>query len=339
MNSTNKPLKKRILTGMKPTGNVHLGNYFGAILPAVELSLDPSYEVLLLCVDWHGLTNRKDILTPGQMTHEIISTYLALGFNLKDNAILLQSDFSQIQEISWYLSCATGVGLLERAHAYKDALASGKDPTAGLLYYTVLMSSDILTFGASAVPVGKDQLQHLEFASDMAKSFNHITSQQVFLEPIPMVQKDSSTLLGTDGRKMSKSYQNTIPIFASKKQVEKYVKDIKTDGAGLHDPKNPENCLVFQLFQSFASSEAVAYMRDRLLQGTNYGYGHAKQDFLMEFERVFSEKRKHFEHYLQHPEEVKLSLQEGYERAFTYADGIVKKARQALGLKNYFLKD
>lgn len=337
----NKPTKKtflpnrtRVLTGMQPTGEPHLGNYFGGIRPAVDMSQDPKNEVLLLCVDWHGLTNRSKALLPGQLTHQVVATYLALGFNVKENAILLQSDFSEIQQNAWYLSCATGVGLLERAHAYKDAIANGKEPTAGLLYYTVLMSADILSFDAQVVPVGKDQSQHLEYASDMAKMFNHLVGTDVFVEPKALIQ-DVPTLPGLDGRKMSKSYQNTIPIFAPLKEIEKKVKEIKTDSKGLDDPKDPNGCLIFELFKSFASPEALAYMKERLEKGTGYGYGHAKADFIAEYEKVFGEKRKIYEHYMSSPNEFAPLLEAGYAKAHDYIHAVTQRARDALGLKSF----
>lgn len=339
--SKNKPTKKtflssrkRVLTGIKPTGIPHLGNYFGGIRPAVDMSQDKNNEVILLCVDWHGLTDRSKILLPGELTQNLIAVYLALGFNLTDNSIILQSDFSQIQQNAWYLSCATSIGLLERAHAYKDALANGKEATAGLLYYTVLMSSDILSFDAQIVPVGKDQSQHLEYASDMARHFNTLVGTDVFVEPCALLQ-DVPTLPGLDGRKMSKSYNNTIPLFAPRKEVEKCIKEIKTDSKGLNDPKDPENCLIYELFKSFASPQAVEHMKDRLEKGVGYGYGHAKADFADEYERVFGEKRRLYEHYVNNTEEIKSLLEPGYERAFSYANAVTQRARDALGLKSF----
>lgn len=336
----NKPTKKtfldgrkRILTGMQPTGEPHLGNYFGGIRPAIDMSHSKENEVILLCVDWHGLTNRAKILTPGELSYKIIATYLALGFNTEDNSIVLQSDFPQIQQNAWYLSCATGVGLLERAHAYKDALANGKEATAGLLYYTVLMSSDIVSFDAQIIPVGKDQSQHLEYASDMARMFNNLVHTDVFVEPKAMIQ-EVPLLPGLDGRKMSKSYNNTIPLFAPRKDVEKRVKEIKTDSLGLNDPKDPKNCLIFNLFESFASSDAIAHMKERLEKGVGYGYGHAKSDFIDEYERVFSEKRKIYEYYVANTNELKPLLEAGYSRAYSYAQTVTQRARDALGLQS-----
>ena len=326
--------RKRILTGMKPTGQVHLGNYYGAIRPAIELSNNSENEVILLCVDWHGLTNKSSIMEPGKLTHSIISVYLALGFQLKNNAIILQSDFPEIQENAWYLACTCSAGLLERSHAYKDALASGKEATGGLLFYPVLMASDIISFDAQLVPVGKDQAQHLEYASDMVKLFNNAMQTPVFTEPKALIQNDP-TLLGTDGRKMSKSYNNVIPLFATKKEIEKAVKEIKTDSKGLDDPKNPDDCLIYQLFKSFASPEALLYMKERLEKGVGYGYGHAKKDFLDEHEKVFGSKKENYEYYLNHPKEVKLLLEEGIHRSQKYAKNVNSKARTALGLKSY----
>ncbi|WP_161597711.1 tryptophan--tRNA ligase [Fluviispira multicolorata] len=327
--------RKRFLTGVKATGQIHLGNYFGAIKPMMELSQNIENEVILMCVDWHGLTNRSKILLPGELSHSIISLYLALGFNLKGNSIILQSDFPQIQENSWYLSCSTAAGLLERSHAYKDAIANGKEATAGLLYYPVLMASDIVTFDSQFIPVGKDQNQHLEYASDMAKLFNNLVETDVYLEAQGVIQ-ETPTLIGTDGdRKMSKSYNNDIPIFAAKKEIEKKVKEIKTDSKGLDDPKDPNTCTIFQIFQSFASEEAISYMKERLEKGTGYGYGHAKKDFVDEHERVFGSFREKYDFYLNNKNTLKELLQPGYERAHKYADSVTERARMALGLKSY----
>lgn len=319
---------------MKPTGEFHLGNYYGAIGPAVALSENPDNEVLLLCVDWHGLTDRSQMLVPGNLTHKIISVYLALGFNLKNNAIILQSDFKEIQENAWYLGCASSSGLLDRAHAYKDAMVNGKESSCGLLFYPVLMTSDIVTFGAEVVPVGKDQIQHLEYASDMVKSFHHIVQKQVYIEPKPQLE-DIPILVGADGRKMSKSYNNVVPIFGSMSEIERSIKEIKTDSKTLDEPKNPDECLVFQIFKAFASPQAIAYMRESLEKGKSYGYGHAKKDFFMEHQKVFGEKQKLFEYYYSNPQEVKALLSEGYERAQNYAQTMTQSARDALGLRSY----
>lgn len=326
--------KKRFLTGIKPTGEIHLGNYYGAIAPAIEASHNPEYEVLLVCVDWHGLTNRVEMLMPGHLTHKLISVYLALGFNLKNNSVILQSDFKEIQENAWYLGCSSSSGLLERAHAYKDALANGKESSCGLLNYPLLMSADIVTFDAEVVPVGKDQLQHLEYASDMVKSFHHLTQKQVYTEPTPKIE-DIPILVGADGRKMSKSYNNVIPLFGTHSEIEKRVKEIKTDSKSMDEPKNSDECLIFQIFKSFASSDAVAYMKESLERGKGYGYGHAKKDFLMEHQRVFGDKQKLFEYYLANPEEVKSLLSNGYKRAQNYAATVTQRARDALGLRSY----
>ncbi len=327
--------KKRFLTGVKPTGDVHIGNYFGAIKPCIELANDANNEVVLMCVDWHGLTNKNEIFRPGELSHSMIALYLALGFNTQRNSIILQSDFPQIQENSWYLSCVTAAGMLERSHAYKDALANGKVPTAGLLFYPCLMSSDILTFEAQYVPVGKDQAQHLEYASDMANYFNNVVKQQVFSEPKAIIQETPS-LVGTDGeRKMSKSYDNVIPVFSTKKELEKKVKEIKTDSKGLDDPKDPASCAIFQIFKSFASTQAIQYMQERLERGVGYGYGHAKKDFIDEHERVFGQYREKYEYYLNNTDEVKSILRPGYERAQIYADRVTQRARVALNLKSY----
>ena len=196
------------------------------------------------------------------------------------------------------------------------------------------MTSDIVTFDAEVVPVGKDQLQHLEYASDMVKSFHHAVQKKVYVEPKPKLE-NIPILVGTDGRKMSKSYENVIPVFGSKKEIERHVKGITTDSKTLDEPKDPDTCLIFQIFKSFASKEAAKHMADSLTRGVGYGYGHAKKDFLDEHQRVFAEKQRLFEYYMSNPEEVRFLLQEGYERARQYATEVTQRARKALGLGTY----
>ena len=327
--------KTRVLTGIKPTGDLHIGNFAGAIRPCVEFSKNPSYETILMCADWHGLTDRAKIEEPGKFTVSTLATFLALGYELKGNILMLQSDFSEIQEVAWYLSCVSVVGLLERAHAYKDQIAAGKKPTCGLFYYPVLMAADIVTFDADVVPVGKDQAQHLEYASDMAKLFNNAVEKEVFKEPKPLVQEVPS-IVGTDGeRKMSKSYNNHIPLFAPKKEIESRIKGIKTDSKGVDDPKDPSTCAVYQILQSFGSFAAIADMKEKLEKGKGYGYGHAKMDLIAEHERVFGQHRQAYEHFCQSPDEMSRLMKEGYERARAYASDVKLRARKALGMRHY----
>ncbi|NBO39279.1 tryptophan--tRNA ligase [bacterium] len=322
----------RVLTGAKPTADLHVGNYFGAIKPAVEASLDPAKEMILMCADWHGLTDRAKILEPGKHTAGLLASYLAMGFSLEKNMIILQSEIPEIPEIAWYLSCVSAIGLLERAHAYKDALQSGKEPTAGLFNYPILMAADIVTFDAQIVPVGKDQLQHLEYASDMVKLFNNAVGRPVLFEPKALVQ-ETQLLIGIDGeRKMSKSYGNHIPLFAAKKDIEKRIKEVKTDSKGLDDPKDPETCAVWQILKSFGSKDAIDYMEDRLRKGTGYGYGHAKKDLMDEHERVFGSKRELYEHYLNSPREMAQLLAPSNSQARHIAATVRQRVRDALGL-------
>lgn len=327
--------RTRILTGIKPTADLHLGNYFGAIKPCIEYSNNPNFEVILMCVDWHGLTDKKNILEPGKNTIPMLAAFLAFGFQPEHNSMILQSDFPQIQETSWYLSCVTAVGMLERAHAYKEALQSGKQPTGGLFYYPVLMASDILTFDSDIVPVGKDQAQHLEYASDIAKLFNNAIGKEVYREPKPFVQ-DTPLIIGTDGeKKMSKSYDNYIPMFGPKKDIEKRIKGIKTDSKGVDDPKDAETCPIYQILKSFGSDAAVQDMKEKLSKGKGYGYGHAKMDLIAEHEKVFGSKRAEYEHYANDPKAIWAKIESGYGRAQSYADTMRDKARQALGLVTF----
>jgi tryptophanyl-tRNA synthetase len=324
----------RILTGVKPSGSLHLGNYFGAILPSVAESKRQQSEVILMCVDLHALTNRAQIREAGEHTNPLLAAYLALGFETAGNSIILQSEFPQILEIAWYLACVTNVGLLERAHAYKDALANGKDPTCGLFYYPVLMASDILTFAAEQVPVGKDQAQHLEYASDMAGYFNSAVGSEVLRKPKPVIQ-DVPLIVGIDGeRKMSKSYNNEIPIFGPPNVIEKRIKSITTDARGLDDPKDPDTCAIFQILKTFASAKRVEDMRERMLRGTGYGYGHAKGDLIDAHREAFGAHQALYEHYIQNPSEIHKLLGPGRERAQNIASATRDQARDALGLKS-----
>lgn len=327
--------RTRILTGIKPTADAHIGNYFGAIKPCIEYSKNPEFEVILMCVDWHGLTDKTNIMEPGKNSTSMLASFLAFGYEPKDNSIILQSDFPQIQENAWYLSCATAVGMLERAHAYKDALQNNKQPTAGLFFYPVLMASDIVTFDADVVPVGKDQAQHLEYASDIAKLFNNAVGKPVFKEPKPMVQ-DVPLLIGTDGeKKMSKSYDNYIPMFGPKKDIEKRIKAIKTDSKGVDDAKDPDTCPIFNILKAFGSDAAIQDMHEKLKKGKGYGYGHAKMDLIAEHERVFGSKREAYEHYCNTPKALWEKMEPGYQRATTYANQMREKARTALDLRKF----
>ena len=261
----------------------------------------------------------------------MIATFLALGFETSRNSLLVQGDFPEIMENAWYLSCVASVGLLERATAFKDSVANGKDPTCGLFYYPILMASDIMSFDAELVPVGKDQAQHLEYASDLGKMFNNSMKKNVFKEAKALIQ-DTPLLPGIDGeRKMSKSYNNYIPVFGDLKDAEKRIKEIKSDSKGLDDVKDPKECLIFEIFKSFARAESVQHMKEKLERGTGYGYGHAKKDFLQEYVEVFGKKRELYEHYLNEPGEVKKLLEPGFLRMKEVAADVRARARAALG--------
>lgn len=328
--------KTRVLTGIKPTGDLQVGNYAGGLKPIIDASRAGDSEVIMMCADWHGLTNRKEILEPGAKSYGVVAAALALGFELEGNSIILQSDFPQILEIAWYLACASQVGMLERAHAYKDAIANGKEPTNGLFYYPVLMAADIITFDTHVVPVGKDQSQHIEYASDMAKLFNNAVGKNVLREPHVRISADIPLVIGIDGeRKMSKSYKNTIDLFMTKKDLEKRVKEIKTDSRGLNDEKDPNTCAVYQIMRAFGRPEALNDMAEKLRRGTGYGYGHAKMDFVAEYEHVFGAKRELYEYYLNNPAEMKKLLAPGMERATAYANRVCERVREAAGLKSF----
>ncbi len=334
MSTENKKVT-RILTGLKPTSDLHIGNYLGAIRPCIELSQKAEYEVILMCADWHGLTDRNRIHESGNFTQQMMATFLAFGYNIKDHILILQSDFPQIQELSWYLGCATAVGMLERSHAYKDAVANGKKPTAGLFNYPLLMAADILCFDGALVPVGADQAQHLEYCADISKLFNNAVGAEVLIYPKPLIQ-EMELVVGIDGeKKMSKSYDNTIPLFGTKKEIEKRIKSITTDSKGLDDVKDPESCAIFKILKGFGSPEAINHMRDSLTRGKGYGYGHAKMDLIAEHEKVFGSRREAYEHYLQNPMEMAKLMETGYEKARKYAAQVRTRVRTALGLKSF----
>ncbi len=318
----------RSLSGIQPSGTLHLGNYFGAIKQFIENQ--SNYEGFYFVADYHALTSTPDPALLKKNTYDIILDYIALGLDPKQSTIFLQSDIPEVTELTWILSNVTPVALLERAHSYKDKVAKGIAPNQGLFLYPVLMASDILIYDSDVVPVGKDQKQHVEITRDIATKFN-ASYGEVFKLPKDIIKESVAVVPGTDGQKMSKSYQNTIEMFASKKNLKKQVMKVVTDSTPLEDPKNPDNCNVFALYKLFANESQASELRQKYLAG-NFGYGHAKKELLeliLEYFKPYREKREELEKNMDYVRDV---LKEGAQRARAIASQKVKQVKEAVGL-------
>lgn len=326
---------QRALTGIKPTGTPHLGNYLGMIRPA--LALAGRYDAYYFIADYHALTAIKDGAEMRRLSYEVAATWLALGLDPERTVMYRQSDVPEVCELTWLLQCVTPKGLLNRAHAYKAAVDENRrhdhDPDAGInagLYsYPVLMTADILYPGAHVVPVGADQQQHLEIAADIAVSFNHAFGE-VFIVPEGAIDEEVRTIPGLDGRKMSKSYDNVIPILAPATALRRAVMRIVTDSRPPEEPKAPETDTIYQLFKLVAPPEAVASMAERYRAG-GLGYGQAKQELVEALERLFAEPRRRYQAILADREGLDRVLAEGAERARAVGGPILRAARQAVG--------
>lgn len=328
---------QRLLTGITTTGTPHLGNYVGAIRPAIAASQNPDVESFFFLADLHALIKCHDPERVHLSTKEIAATWLALGLNPDRVVFYRQSDVPEITELCWILTCQSAKGLLNRAHAYKavvDAnVAEGQDPdaavTMGLFSYPVLMAADILMFNATHVPVGKDQTQHLEMARDIAQRFNHHFGE-VFVLPETVVQENGDVLQGLDGRKMSKSYNNTIPLFLGEKQLQKHINKIKTNLQEPGEPKNPDESTVFQIWQAFATDEQAAEMRRKFAEGI--AWGQAKKDLFELINSELADARQRYEALMAKPEEIEAILQAGAAKARAQAAPLLAKVRRAVGL-------
>jgi tryptophanyl-tRNA synthetase len=329
----------RILTGITTTGTPHLGNYAGAIRPAVAASLKPDTESFYFLADFHALVKTVDPARVQRSTLEIAATWLAAGLNPDKVWFYRQSDIPQIPELTWFLTCVAGKGILNRAHAYKAAVDSNhsknEDPdagvSAGLFMYPVLMAADILTFNAHQVPVGRDQVQHIEMARDFAARFNHLYGEHLIL-PEAVVEESVATLPGLDGRKMSKSYDNTIPLFASKAELKKLIAGIVTDSRLPGEPKDPDASHLFTLYQAFSSAEQSTRFRQALLAGLSWG--EAKQALFETLDVQISPMREKYNEFMAKPELIELQLQQGAEKARAVAAPLMKILRHAVGLRD-----
>ena len=330
----------RFLTGITPSGTPHLGNYAGMMRPAIQASRSPGVENFYFLADYHALIKCQEPERVQRSTIEIAASWLAAGLDPEQVTFYRQSDIPEIPELTWFLTCVTGKGLLNRAHAYKASvdknLAAGTDPddgvTAGLFMYPVLMGADILAFNAHKVPVGRDQVQHIEMARDMASSFNHIYGGEFFTLPQAAVEDNVATLPGLDGRKMSKSYNNTIPLFAPREQLRKLINGIATDSRGPSEPKDTEGSALFQIYQAFASEAEAAALRQAYADGI--AWGDAKQVLFDRIDRELAPMRARYEHLTAHPAELEDILQAGAAKARQLTTPLLRTLRAAVGLRS-----
>lgn len=319
----------RILTGIQSTGRPHLGNLLGAILPAIELSKNSANESLYFIADLHSLTTVRDPALLRQNTYAVAAAWLACGFDTEKNLFYRQSDVPQVTELTWYLSCFTPYPMLANAHSFKDKSDKLSDVNAGLFTYPVLMAADILLYDAEVVPVGKDQIQHLEIARDIATAFNNRYGETLVL-PQARVDTELMTIPGTDGAKMSKSYGNIIDIFAPEKELLKAVKSIISDSTPLEEPKDPSTDVTFKLYALLATLEETATMRQNYEAG-GYGYGHAKKELYELILRRFATEREQFNFYMSNLPELDARLAEGARKAQAYGANVLAKVREKVG--------
>ena len=330
--------KQRVLTGITTTGTPHLGTYVGAIRPAIAASQGADVQSFYFLADFHALIKCHDPVQVHQSTREIAATWLALGLNT-DNAIFYrQSDVPEIPQLCWMLTCMAAKGLMNRAHAYKASVDAnvdaGEDPdfgiTMGLYSYPILMAADILMFNANKVPVGKDQIQHIEMARDIAARFNHHYGEH-FVLPEALVDDNVAVLQGLDGRKMSKSYGNTIPLFLPEKQLKKAINKIITNLLEPGEPKDPDTSTVFQIWQAFATPEQTAQMRQAFADGI--AWGEAKKQLFELINGQLGEARERYEVLLANPAHIEEVLQVGAQKARAYSQPLLEKLRAAVGIK------
>ena len=328
-----------VLTGITTTGTPHLGNYVGAIRPAIEASRDQDVRSFYFLADYHSLIKCHDPQRVNQSSMEVAAAWMALGLDTENAIFYRQSDIPEIVELTWILTCMTAKGLMNRAHAYKAAVADNeaadtRDPdqgiTMGLFCYPVLMAADILMFKANKVPVGRDQIQHLEMARDIALRFNHHFGD-LLVAPEAVVDENTAVLTGLDGRKMSKSYNNTIPLFLPEKKLRKLIMKIKTDTSPPEAPKDPETSSLFSIYRAFADADAVAAMRERYAQGI--GWGEMKQTLFETINAVLAEPRERYEELIADPGHIEATLKKGAQKAREHSVPFLAEIREAVGIR------
>ena len=330
-------MSKVILTGIKPTGMPHLGNYIGAIQPALELTKDPSVISYLFVADYHSLTTVQDAQALSQMVHQVSAAWLACGLDPKKTIIYRQSDIPELFELNWILSCMTPKGLMNRGHSYKALIQANRltgrrnienGINMGVYNYPVLMSADILLFSADEVPVSEDQEQHLEITRDIAVKFNHVFKTNLLKPPKTLVK--TKLLPGLDGEKMSKSKGNHIPLFCSSKELRKIIMKIKTDSSAPSAPKDTEKSILFSMYKAFASKEKTKSLTNKYCKGI--GWGEVKELLYVLLEENLSEKRKIYESLMNDPGTINAILKEGARKAREKVQPLMKKIRQTIGI-------
>lgn len=331
--------KSTILTGITTTGTPHLGNYVGAIRPAIQASKNSDAKPFYFLADYHALIKCHEPEKVRQSSLEIAATWLALGLDTKNATFYRQSDVPEIMELSWMLTCVTAKGLMNRAHAYKAVVAendasANTDPdkgiTMGLFSYPILMAADMLMFNANKVPVGKDQIQHIEMARDIASRFNHIYGEH-FALPEAITDDNASILSGLDGRKMSKSYHNTIPLFEPEKKLKKLINKIKTNSLEPGETKDPEGCTLFSIYQAFASKHEVSDIRQQYAEGI--AWGEMKKILFEKINAEIAPARDRYEALMQDPKHIEIQLQEGAEKARAISAPFLLELRKAVGIQ------
>ena len=321
-------MAQRVLTGIKPTGMPHIGNLLGMYRPA--LAMQDRSEGYFFVASYHALTTMRDPQLLRSQTIDVAANWLALGLDPTKSVIWAQHDVPEVCELAWILSCITSKGMMDKAHAFKDAVAKGRDVNIGVYTYPILMAADILAFDSHVVPVGKDQKQHVEMARDMAQRFNHLFGDTLVV-PEPLIRGDAATVPGLDGQKMSKSYNNTIEIFLPPKKLRKKIMSIVTDSKGVDEAKDPEACNVFGLYRLFATTDQQADLAERYRAG-GLGYGHAKQALFDVVNEQIAESRDRYDHLIAHPDEVRSILEDGASRARITARATLDRVRSASGL-------
>ena len=319
----------RVLTGVQSTGTPHLGNLLGAVLPAIAMADQPENESFLFIADLHSLTQIKDGDLLRKHTFNTAAAWLACGLDTDKTVFYKQSDVSQVTELNWCLSCFFPYQRLTLAHSFKDKTDHLSDVNAGLFSYPMLMAADILLYDAEIVPVGKDQLQHLEMTRDVAARFNN-QQGETFVLPKAQIQKDAQIIPGTDGQKMSKSKNNTINVFLPKKKLRKQIMDIQTDSTPLEDPKDPDTCNVIALYSLLGTEQQISDLRALYCAG-GMGYGHAKQALFELILDSFAEARTKFDYYQNNPAEVAIALTKGAEKAKVIATDVMMRVRSKIG--------
>ncbi len=319
----------RILTGVQSTGTPHLGNLLGAIIPAIEMANTPGNDAFLFIADLHSLTQIKEGAQLRENTYQTAAAWLAFGLDPEKTTFYRQSDIPEVTELSWYLSCFFPYQRLTLAHSFKDKADRLGDVNSGLFTYPMLMAADILLYDAELVPVGKDQLQHLEMARDVASRYNHVNGETLVL-PQAKISEETQLIPGMDGEKMSKSRNNFINIFMPDKQLRKQVMRIETDSTPLEEPKNPDTCNVYALYKLLGTQVQIEALKEKYLAG-NFGFGHAKQALFELILERFEHQRTRFKHLIENKSEIDLALEIGAKKAKKVAGETLNRVRKQIG--------